>query len=204
VAIEDNYKPFWEEKENDDRLKNAAEGIAIQSEINHEIINNVEKESSKPSGSFEEYLIKERVKKRAKEIAQDNSEEDSPEFPLIQIIMFILGVAAVLGVGWLLLSTIQREIAFNQTLNTSLTQNNISSINSFGTIISSQFSFLNPFLTILITGIATMIVFRRSIIPFIITFMMATLGILFLNASMLILLIPGIILVLRVNRVMLT
>ena len=257
MALEDKYKPFWEsedEKKSEDKLKNAAEGMVIQSKINQEIMDNVEKESKPSHGSFEEYLINERMNKKIKvEQINDSDDEDeedgdrvfdqenlnedtnedysgtySKPFPFFETFMAFIGIAVIALFGYLIFTNIQSQV-FSQANTTSwenytgnqtsplITKLNITDqryndtvlINAVNTtaniqvggVVNNQFLFLNPFITILMVGIALMIVTRhRSIFPFIITSMMAMFAIIIFDASWLVMLIPGTLLLIKSTR----
>jgi len=218
-AVEEKYKPFWhEEKPEEVKLEKPVESKPVDGQDTIIKINASEHQAN----SFMDYLAKERLASKQKcesmdeynsrkdkeydevfdqeDLNEDTDEEyDEPEktpFPFFKIFMVILAIGAITLFGYLIFTSIQSQV-FTQANNTQWGNYT----ETLGGTINNQFNFLNPFLTILMVGIALMIITRhRSIIPFLITFMMAMFAIIIFDASWLVMLIPGTILIFKTMR----
>lgn len=196
MAIEDKYKPFWEEKDNSQSSPEAKASSEISDDSSGRDTIKIDA-SREETESFMEYLAREKNRKPRQKIeVVDIREEDRPTTnitgeTIATIVAVLIGVGAVLGVGYLLFNTIQAS-QLSQFNTTAWEDNSTTTISG---VTNNTFLLASPTIMIIFVAIALMIITRRrSFVPFIITFMMSMMALIFFDAPIIVLTIPGIVL----------
>lgn len=222
MAIEDKYKPFWETEDNSQSSPDLVIGDDNSSTIETSLQNSKQsgqdiiKDAQSENNSFTEYLAREKNRKPRKDSSEEiirkyvnlkeknttsySSEYSSSSNTISTIIAFIIGIGIVLLVGYFVIDSIQNV---GPAMNTTAWSNN--TLTSIGGTTNNMFGLglLSPTVLIIFVAINLMLFTgRRSIIPFIITFFMVTMAIMFFNAPIILLTIPGIVLFWKMQGLM--